>query len=157
LHRLLGRPAAARADIEQALALARRTGMAYFGPALLGTLARVIDAPTARAAALAGMDALLAVNHLAHNHLLGRRDAIEACLEAGDDDGVGHHTDALERFCPAQVVLWSSFFARRGRALARARRDGIDGDVRATFRGLAAEAESCGYLLALPELVAAMK
>ena len=157
LHRLLGRPAAALADIEQALALARRTGMAYFGPALLGTLARVIDAPTARAAALAGMDALLAVNHLAHNHLLGRRDAIEACLEAGDDDGVGHHTDALERFCPAQVVLWSSFFARRGRALARARRDGIDGDVRATFRGLAAEAESCGYLLALPELVAAMK
>ena len=156
LHRQARRNEEALADIERALSVARQTGMEYFGPGLLGTLARISDDPAVRAAALAEADAMLETNHLGHNHLLGRRDAIEACLDATDWNGVEHHAAALERFCPDEPAPWSSFFARRGRAIAGLHRTAADRSVRQELDDLAAEARTSGYLIALPALEAAM-
>ena len=155
LHGLAGSRGKALADIGQALAIARQTGMDFYGPALLVTLARITDDPSARVAALAEADALLETNSLGHNHLLGRRDAIEVCLDAKDWEGAEHHASALERFCRCEELPWSGFFARRGHVLARLLRNGGDRTAPATLDTLTAEAQACGYLIALPALGAA--
>jgi uncharacterized membrane protein YeiH len=128
----------------------------FIGPILLGTLARVTDDPSARAAALAELDALLEANKLGHNHLLGRRDAIEACLDAKDWDGAEHHALALESFFRPEELTWSTFFARRGQTLARLLQHGADKTTMLTLADLAAQARAYGYLVALPGLERAM-
>jgi hypothetical protein len=77
-----------------------------------------------RAAALAGGEALLAGNGLAHNHLHFRRDAIDACAHAGDAAGVLHHAAAREAVTEAEPLPWSTFHVARARALATSQGDG---------------------------------
>ena len=50
VHRLAGRNRQAVADLEQALLISRRTGMAYLGPWYLGLLAVAADDPEVQAA-----------------------------------------------------------------------------------------------------------
>ena len=93
-HSLLrGNRAQARKELEQALALARQTGLGYFGAVAEGRLARVADSAEARAAHLAEGEAPRRKTGLAHNHLLFYRDAIEASLAARDWPRALHHAD----------------------------------------------------------------
>ena len=118
LLRTTGRRAQAREDLQHALDIARNTGIAYMGPIFLGMLALAADDAATRDGALAEAEALLARNNLAHNHLLFRRDAIDACLDAGDPDGALRHAAALETRSRSEPLPWSDFFIARGRALA---------------------------------------
>ena len=76
-----GRRALAVDLLRQALAIGRETGMAYWGPILLGWLARHTDDAKERAAALAEGEALLrAGGVVSHNYLMFYPAAIETAL-----------------------------------------------------------------------------
>ncbi len=109
--------------LRQAIAMARTSGMSFMGPVYLGWLARVAaqDADTRRAA-LAEAEQLLATNGLAHNHLLFRRSAIDACFVAVEPQAMRVHAQRLEAFTRAEPLPWSTFIARRAVVLA----DGLE-------------------------------
>jgi hypothetical protein len=80
LHRLDGRRSEALAAIHEALAISAETGMAYFGPVYYGALGLIEEDEVHRRTALSEGEALLSSNVVAHNHLLFRKDAIEASM-----------------------------------------------------------------------------
>jgi hypothetical protein len=92
--------------------------MTYMGPIILGMLALAADDAATRNDSIAEAESLLVHNNLAHNHLLFRRDAIDACLDAGDPEGAMRHAAALETRSRSEPLPWSEFFIARGRALA---------------------------------------
>jgi class 3 adenylate cyclase/tetratricopeptide (TPR) repeat protein len=118
LDRLAGRQMEARIAIREALIISAETGMAYFGPVYYGIQALIETDETDRRAALSAAETLLAGNTLAHNHLLFRRDAIEATILLRDWDEVERHADALEAFVRPEPLPWTIFLAARARAFA---------------------------------------
>jgi hypothetical protein len=126
LSRLAGRRSEAIAAVREALAISAETGMAFMGPIYYGILALSEQDESHRYAALAEGEALLAANFVAHNHLLFRKDAIDACLLLRDWDGAQRHGAALEDFVHPEPLPWATFIIARARALAaygRGRRD----------------------------------
>ena len=156
LHRLSGRRGDALADVGRALAISREVGMDYMGPIFLGTLALAADDPAVRAAALAEGDALLAVNAVAHNHFLFRRDAIEACLASGDYDGAQRQARALDDFARFEPLPWTEFVVARAHALAAFERGERSDKLVAEIRRLQREAGERGYLSGLARIEAAL-
>jgi tetratricopeptide (TPR) repeat protein len=152
LDRLAGRRAAARSKIEAALAIGRKSGMAYFGPILLGVAALTTDDEACRRQLLAEADALLAAGVVSHNQLLFGRDAIEVCLEMRDWTRADRYVSALEAFTRAEPLPWSDLFVARGRTLAAVGRDPQRGDLRPTLNRLVQDAERLGCLVAVPAL-----
>jgi len=139
------------------LAVARDGAMAseprYIGPRVLGLTALVAADATARTAALAEGEAILARGCNAHNHLWFRRDAIEASLDAVDGDGALRHAAALEAFARDEPFVWSDYYVAWGRALAAAGQG--DGDPTELGR-LVTQARDLGYAQPLPRLDAAL-
>jgi hypothetical protein len=156
LHRLAGRRSAALADINTALAISHEVGFAFMGPTFLGTLARSSGDAVVRRAALAEGDATLASNRVGHNHLLFRRDAIEACLETGDWAGARRQADALDDFASPEPLPWTELIADRGRALAEAGQGARGEGLIAELRRLIADAQGAGYLIGLPRIESAL-
>lgn len=116
-----GDRASALARLHEALALARSSGMAYMGPVFLGMLARVAaHDEDVRVACLTEADRLLDSNGLAHNHLLFRREAIEACRAVGDTAAMRRHAEQLQARTQGEALPWSNFVADRAVALAGA-------------------------------------
>jgi len=157
LSRSTGRRAQALDDLRHALAIAGATGMAYMGPVFLGMLARAADDPAARNAALAEAEALLASNSLAHNHLLFRCDAIDACLDAGDPAGALRHAAELQSRTQSEPLPWSDFFIARCRALAAHGADARAAAVKAELTRLRLEGQRMGLLIAVVAIEAALR
>lgn len=127
--------------LQRAISIARASGMAFMGPVYLSLLAQAVaDDRTLREAALTECEALLTTNGLAHNHLLARRCAINACMTAGDVDAIRHHAQRLELFTRAQPLPWSNFIVRRAHALA----EGIAGHRSSVLNSLTDEARRLG-------------
>jgi len=118
LHRLAGRRDEAQAAIREALAISAETGMAYFGPVYYGILALSEDDEASRRAALSDGEALLSGNGLAHNHMLFRKDAIEASIMLHDWNEVERHAAALEDFVRQEPLPWTEFIVARARIFA---------------------------------------
>ncbi|SAL13872.1 adenylate/guanylate cyclase [Caballeronia peredens] len=116
-HRVAGRRSEALDDIEEALSISRETGMAYLGPAYLGTLARTTEDIDVFDNALAEGEALLVAGAVSHNHFLFRRDAIDACIDRRQWDAAAHHAAALEDYACRESSPFSEFFVARARAL----------------------------------------
>jgi hypothetical protein len=112
LHRLDGRRSEALAAIHEALAISAETGMAYFGPVYYGALGLIEEDEVHRRTALSEGEALLSSNVVAHNHLLFRKDAIEASMLLHDWDETERHAAALEEFVRAEPLLWTRFISR---------------------------------------------
>ena len=156
LHRVAGRRPEALADVGRALAISRETGMAFLGPVILGVLALATEDEAVLAATLAEADELLAPGAIGHNHLLFRRDAIEACLHVGAWDGADRHATALEDYARREPSPWTDFVVARGRTLAAQGR-GVDGPtLMAGLLRLRGEAERLGHLDTLPAIGAAL-
>jgi class 3 adenylate cyclase len=151
LHRLAGRRDAAQSNIEAAIRISRKTGMAFLGPTILGTAALIAEDDVMRREILAEGDALLEAGTVFHNHLMFRRDAIEVCLQMRDWDGAEHHASKLAVCTAAEPLPLSDFFVARGRTLAAIGRSPARAN-RATLRRLTDQAKRAGYLLALPAL-----
>ena len=105
--------------------------------------------------ALSEAETLLGEGVVSHNHLLFRKDAIDACLQAGAWDRADGHATALEDFARAEPTPWSDFFVARGRALAAFGRGGRDAALVAELARLSDEGKKLGLLIALPTIEAA--
>jgi tetratricopeptide (TPR) repeat protein len=150
LHRLAGRRSQALANAEEAVTISRETGPAFLGPFALGALALASDGPTARQAALEEGEALLEAGAVSHNHLLFRRDAIEAYLGAGDWEGVERSAAALAKYTRSEPLPFADFYIARARALAACGRSQSDTTtLAAELEGLRGEGERLGLRVAL--------
>ncbi|HEX4185738.1 MAG TPA: adenylate/guanylate cyclase domain-containing protein [Stellaceae bacterium] len=153
LHRLAGRRAQALANAEEAVKISQETGPAFLGPFALGALALASDDPSARQAALEEGEALLEAGAVSHNHLLFRRDAIEAYLGAGDWEGVERSAAALVRYTQSEALPFADFYIARARALAACARDQSSTTaLTAELEGLCVEGERLGLRVALPAI-----
>jgi class 3 adenylate cyclase/tetratricopeptide (TPR) repeat protein len=142
--------------LRQALAISRETGMAYLGPMLLGTLARISDDAGERRAALAEAEALLAAGSVSHNYLWFYHEAIETALSTGEWDASERYAAALENYTRPEPLPWADFAVARGRALAAFGRGARDDATIAELRRLRGTAERDGMQLMLPALQAAL-
>jgi hypothetical protein len=152
LGRLAGRRDVAQARIETALAMSRSTGMTYFGPIILGTMALLSDDDRRRRELLDEADALLMAGAPSHNHLLYGRDAIEVSLDMGDWALAEHYASRLEAHTRDEPLPFSDFVIARGRALAAMGRNPGGGGHRERLGRLVREAERLRYLVAVPAL-----
>jgi class 3 adenylate cyclase/tetratricopeptide (TPR) repeat protein len=144
LDRLAGRRQEAHVAICEALAISAETGMAYFGPIYYGIQALIEEDEIRRRAALSSGEALLAGNTLAHNHLLFRRDAIEASMMLRDWDEAERHAAALEEFVRPEPLPWTAFIAARARAFAAFGRGCRDAELERELQRLKIEGERLG-------------
>jgi hypothetical protein len=153
LHRLAGRRAQALADAEEAIKISRETGMAFIGPFALGALALASEDPARRQAALEEGEALLEAGAVSHNHLLFRRDAIEAYLGAGDWEGVERSAAALAQYTRSEPMPFADFYIARARTLAACgrRQSGIAA-LAAELADLREKSERLGLRIALAEI-----
>jgi tetratricopeptide (TPR) repeat protein len=156
LHRRVGRREEAVAAAEEAVRISRETGVSYIGPFALGILALATADPARRSEALAEGEAILEAGAVSHNHLLFRRDAVEACLETLAWDRADDHAAALETFVRREPSPWSNFVIARGRALAAFGRGARSVGMNNELSRLREDGKRLGLLVALPAIEAAL-
>jgi hypothetical protein len=111
-----------------------------------------------RQAALEEGEALLRAGAVSHNHLLFRRDAIDACLGAGDWEGAERCAAALQDFTRAEPLPFSDFYIARARTLAAHGGQRLNAEaLAAELERLREEGERLGLRVALPEIVKAIE
>ncbi|MDP6831884.1 MAG: tetratricopeptide repeat protein [Alphaproteobacteria bacterium] len=144
-----GQPEIARDLLEQAIGIGRQTGIHFHGPRLFALLARFAENASDCREALAEGEALVRKGANAHNVLWFHRDAIDACLAAGDGDQARAHADSLLAYTSEEALPWADFFAARGHALA----DCADGrgDGKALARAFEM-GDTLGLRIALPAI-----
>jgi hypothetical protein len=152
LNRLKGDRVGAQSDIRDALGIARKTGMAYWGPIILGIAALIAEDSDQRNELLCEADTLLIAGAVSHNHILFRKDAIEVCLAMGDWGRSDRYATELEIYTRAEPLPLTEYFLARGRILSTIRREKSRGDLRPEVDRLIEEGERLGYLIALPAL-----
>lgn len=106
--------------LEASLQICREVGMRFSAPKALGALARAVDDPARRHAALMEAESLLEQGAVAHNHFWFYRDAIEAMLDARDAQGALSYVSKLGACAQRESLPWVDLFVARGRVLARA-------------------------------------
>jgi class 3 adenylate cyclase len=122
------RPDIARPLVEEALEIARKTAMSYWGPAVLALNAQLVAEAAAREAFIAEAESLLAGKVLAHNHFLARRSLIELGLTLRLPNFAEEQSNKLASFYEAngrpmrESMPLADFLVRRGRVLAAALR-----------------------------------
>ena len=100
-------------------AASEETNPAFAGSFLYGLLGLIETERSAREAALAAGEALLARGAVGHKHCFFRRYAIEAALLAEEWDAAEAHAAALARRTAAEPLPYSDLIVARGRILAR--------------------------------------
>jgi class 3 adenylate cyclase len=134
----------ALALVREGLAASEETSPRFVGPILYGFLGLIETERSAREAALATGEALIAKGAGGHNHFWFRRYAIEAALQSEAWDEAEAQADALARRTSAEPLPCSDLIIERSRILARmgrgtARDD--DADKLAALRAKAAAAD----------------
>ncbi|MGK9264148.1 AAA family ATPase [Sinorhizobium meliloti] len=122
LLRLTGDTDAALSVVNEALAIARETGMAFAGPRILGELALITDNPEVRASALAEAEGLLAMGAAVLNQLEFRKAAIEACLKDCNWDAAERHAELLADYTRAEPLAWAERVIAHARERLAARK-----------------------------------
>lgn len=160
LEETLARLALHEGDRERAAAIAEGAlgklrevkAETFIGPWVLSTVALTATDPARRAAALAEGEALLARGCVGHNYFRFYRNAMQACLDAGDHGEASRYADALERYTAQEPTPWSDFHIARTRAMVAVAR----GDTDATALDVIAQrAAQSGLLNAMPRCHAA--
>jgi hypothetical protein len=134
----------ALAFVREALAASEATSPGFSGPYFYGLLGLIETGRSARSAAFAAGEALLAKGAVGHNHFGFRRFAIEAALLADDWDAADAHADALAGRTAAEPLPYSDTIVQRGRILARIGRGTArdeDAEKLAALRAQAAAAD----------------
>ena len=151
-----GDRAGALAKQEEALRIARDTGIAFLGPWVLGTIAMTTADPDRRRAALREGQALLDAGCVSHNYFWFHRCAIEAALDDRAWQDAARHADALQRYFEDDILAWPDFVAERGRALAAFGQGARSPDLVAQLRNLRETAAHHGMIEPLERLDAAL-
>jgi tetratricopeptide (TPR) repeat protein len=142
----------ALAQLDQALAISRETGIRFMGPWILGRIALATDDPQVRQNAIQECEELLREGCVSHNYFWFYHDAINASLKAGDWAQAEHFATALEDYTRAEPLPWSDFHIARGRALAATGRGQRDPATRQTLQDLIATAERLDWKAVIPAL-----
>ena len=144
-----GDPCAARVELDEALNLARQTGMGFLGAPIFGAFARLARSADERNAALREGEALLRQPCASHCHLWFYRDAMEAVLEADQGADLARYAQALEDYVRHEPLPWAGLMAARARALAALRQHGQSEARMGALRGVRAElaAAQLGFAL----------
>ncbi len=143
--------------IEEALETSRDTGIKFAGPMTLGALAVVTDDPKSREQALAEADEILKQQCVSHNYLWFYRDAIDACLNAGDWAGVIKYAQAAEDYTEEERLPWMDLLIRRGRALAKWGQNGHDAEVANELEEIRQTATSVQFNAIVPMINVALE
>jgi class 3 adenylate cyclase/tetratricopeptide (TPR) repeat protein len=151
-----GRLAESRDVVEIALAISRRTGIAFVGPRILGTAALAARDPAARRMCLEEGEAVVRQGCNAHNMLWFYRDAIESCLDGGDWDQAERFAGLFEEYTRQEPLPWADLFIRRGRTLAAHGRGAGQESLIASLGRCYDEARRVGLAAALPRLERAL-
>lgn len=147
-----GRPDLARPLLAEGLLLARKTAMAYWGPALLADNAWLAEDENKRRAFVAEAESLLAGKVLAHNHHLARRALIELGRIRVDPEMMEDQCAKLAAFYQIgarplrETMPLTDFLVRRGRVLAAALRGNLPPEMAAETRALAEWSNRIGAL-----------
>jgi class 3 adenylate cyclase/tetratricopeptide (TPR) repeat protein len=108
----------AMAEAQKALEISRLAGIAFLGPMILGTIARLAEDPHTCRDALAEAEALLAAGAVGHNYFWFYRDAIDVALAYEDWPLAERYAAALQAYTAAEPIVWADLIVARGRALA---------------------------------------
>lgn len=146
----------ARRTLDDAIASARKAGMTFIGPYVLTLRGLLEREPIAREKFLAEADSLMAAGSVSHNYVFSYRDRIDGALKRGAWDEADIFADALETYAASEPLPWTSFFAARGRALARFGRGEHSVDLSEALSRLVDEARAIGFSMALPALEKAL-
>jgi class 3 adenylate cyclase/tetratricopeptide (TPR) repeat protein len=158
-----GRPDLALPLVEEALLLARKTAMGYWGPALLAYNAWLADDEAKRGAFLMEAETLLAGKALAHNHYLARRALIELGRILGDPDMIEDQCTKLASFYEIKArplcdtMPLADFLVRRGRVFAAALRGNQSPEMAAEAQALLDSAARVGAVRLAAGLEAALR
>ena len=103
----------ARAHLEESLALARQTGMGFFGPCILSGIAATVDIHAQSRKALDEGEALLRTPCISHCHLFFYRNAIDLNLRWHDWDEALRYAAALENYVRGEPLPWATLMIER--------------------------------------------
>jgi class 3 adenylate cyclase/tetratricopeptide (TPR) repeat protein len=153
---LQGRRTEALPYAEEALTITRRSGMTFFGPYVLGVLARTIDDAAVRQAAFGEAEDILRGGCVSHNHFWFCREAIDICVETGAWDEVDRFAKILEDFTRPEPLPLCDFYVARGRVLAAFGRGERDEKIIVELDRLCGHARKVGMKYALAALEQAL-
>jgi hypothetical protein len=146
-----GRRVACARATDEALAIARETGMGFCGPLVLGMKRMLAADPVERARHAAEAEAVLAEGALAHCHVHYHRLAIEDALGHGEWSLVARHADALATFTRDEPLRYTDLLIARARALARVGMQPDDAPARTEVARLVDTFRDAGWRMAWPE------
>jgi class 3 adenylate cyclase/tetratricopeptide (TPR) repeat protein len=151
----LGRASEARTKYFEALAIGRRTGMAYMGPVFLGGCAKVAETGEELAALADEGEILLANDPVCHNHVIFRANLIDICLVRREWAGARYHAHALARYLDGRDIPGIRIIIERGLALAGFGES--PGDAEAGLERIAAQLRQYGHKRLLRRVEAALE
>jgi len=129
----------------QALDVAERTGVEFWGPTVHCALALTLTDPEERGRSLDDGEAALLRGCVGHNHLLFYPLAMETALELGDAPRVSHYRGGLARATREEPLHWARFFIDRAGALWDAQQDPTGSGWRAPLEALRGRAHEYQY------------
>jgi tetratricopeptide (TPR) repeat protein len=142
----------AREHLDEALALARQTGMAFGGPLIWSAVGHVARSEAEAKSALEQAEAVLRQPCLSHCHLHFYRNAIDLSLQWGAWDEALRYAAALENYVRHEPLPWSTLLIERARALADAGAGRKSPALFHKLREVRAELQQVGMLSALPDV-----
>ena len=140
----------ARAQLDEALAIARETAPGFAAPMVLGMLLRLERDASRRAAMETEAEAVLLQGGVFHSHVSYRRYGIEDALERGEHDDALRHAAALEAYTRDEPLPYTDLLVRRARALVTLARAPGNASARAAVSAVQQEAEALGWPLPWP-------
>jgi DNA-binding SARP family transcriptional activator/tetratricopeptide (TPR) repeat protein len=152
LHLCENDPEAASGFAERALEAARMSDVAFVGPRLHALRARISIARGGDLQPLSEGRAILDSSPNVPNALWFARDAIDACLAAGQPAEAGRHAHDLEALAQRWDLPWARFFSERGQLLAADARNALPAGGQIRLLELCRQAEEAGFGQALPAL-----
>ena len=127
-HLIEGSNDKARECLQNALELAK-DAIIFIGPWIMGGLALAAESPRERELWIERGLEILQKGAVSHNYFFFHSDAINACLNDGDWNGVEFHADMLARYTADEPLPWSSFMVERARWAIRTKGKGNDPEM----------------------------
>ena len=130
--------------------------MAFSGPRALGVLALVTGDSAKRRSAMSEAEALLGGKSVSHNYLNFHADAMKACVNTGQWDGVDRFGQALADYSSAEPLPLSDLQISRGPSLAALGRGYRDDATVEELKRIRDEAQRIRLQIAIPALAEAL-
>lgn len=146
----------ARAHLDEALALAHQTGMAFAGPMILSGIAGTEHDPTLVKLALEQGEAVLSEFCMSHCYLHFYRNAIDVSLQSRSWDEVLRYAARLEDYVSAEPLPWATLVIERARGLAAAGAGQHSDALRGDLQRIRKEIERVGIRSALAGIDSAL-